>query len=204
MNSLPVGRSRRLALTAVMLLGGLAVSGCGDTRKALGFDKNLPDEFKVVNRAPLEPAPRLRSAPAAARRQPAAGAELPEQARQVLIGGAARARPPPTPASAPARRPCWPRLVPTRSDPPDPGDRGPRFGRPGRRGPHLPRPDRLLEEARPAGDGGRSAGGGPAPAREPGARQAGDDGDTPIIRRRKKGAAGRHLLAALGAAQRRL
>lgn len=35
------------------LLGAGLLGGCGDARKALGFDKNSPDEFKIVNRAPL-------------------------------------------------------------------------------------------------------------------------------------------------------
>jgi hypothetical protein len=102
MNSLPVGRSRRLALTAVILLGGLAISGCGDTRKALGFDKNKPDEFKIVNRAPLSLPPDY------ALRPPQPGASrpqeqtVPEQARQVLIGASGTAARPAAPAGVSA------------------------------------------------------------------------------------------------------
>ena len=36
---------------AVLALG--VVTGCGDTRKVLGLDKQTPDEFKIINRAPL-------------------------------------------------------------------------------------------------------------------------------------------------------
>lgn len=46
----------RLSVPAAACLGLLAVGllgGCGDTRKALGFEKSTPDEFKVVSRAPL-------------------------------------------------------------------------------------------------------------------------------------------------------
>jgi hypothetical protein len=102
MNSLPVGRSRRLALTAAILLGGLAISGCGDTRKALGFDKNKPDEFKIVNRAPLSLPPDY------ALRPPQPGASrpqeqtVPEQARQVLIGASGTAARPAAPAGVSA------------------------------------------------------------------------------------------------------
>lgn len=30
-----------------------ALSGCGNTRQMLGLDKQTPDEFKIINRAPL-------------------------------------------------------------------------------------------------------------------------------------------------------
>jgi hypothetical protein len=78
----------------VALLAGLALSGCGDTRKALGFDKAPPDEFRVVSRAPLSLPPDY------ALRPPQPGASRPQeqgsagQARQALLGaGAAPARP---------------------------------------------------------------------------------------------------------------
>ena len=38
---------------AVLVVAGLMVGACGDTRKVLGYDKVTPDEFKVVSRAPL-------------------------------------------------------------------------------------------------------------------------------------------------------
>ena len=41
-----------LVLCLGLLLAG-TLGGCGDTRKALGFDKVTPDEFKIVSRAPL-------------------------------------------------------------------------------------------------------------------------------------------------------
>jgi hypothetical protein len=64
----------------------LAVSGCEDTRRALGIDKSVPDEFAVVSRAPLVMPPDFNLRP------PAPGAERPQegtaadQARNVLIG----------------------------------------------------------------------------------------------------------------------
>lgn len=43
-----------LVLTVLLLgmMGGL--SGCAETRKALGYDKSAPDEFRVIKRAPLK------------------------------------------------------------------------------------------------------------------------------------------------------
>ncbi len=44
--------SAPVTLAVGLLLAGL-LSGCGDARKALGFDKSTPDEFNVISRAPL-------------------------------------------------------------------------------------------------------------------------------------------------------
>ncbi len=42
------------AVGAVLLLAAaVAMSGCGETRKALGWEKSPPDEFRIVSRAPL-------------------------------------------------------------------------------------------------------------------------------------------------------
>lgn len=38
---------------ACAMLALAVASGCGDTRKVLGLDKQTPDEFRIVNRAPL-------------------------------------------------------------------------------------------------------------------------------------------------------
>jgi hypothetical protein len=86
-------RRRQIALPAMLLAAGLAVSACGDTRKALGFDKAPPDEFKIVNRAPLSLPPdyALRPpTPGAARPQEQT---IPDQARQVVLGGQTQPRP---------------------------------------------------------------------------------------------------------------
>jgi hypothetical protein len=69
-----------------VVAAGLAVSGCEDTRRALGIDKSVPDEFAVVDRAPLVMPPdfNLRPpAPGAARPQEGTAAE---QARAALVG----------------------------------------------------------------------------------------------------------------------
>jgi hypothetical protein len=45
---------RRFPLLAVAsLCCGLLLSGCGDFRRAIGFDRSGPDEFAVESRAPL-------------------------------------------------------------------------------------------------------------------------------------------------------
>jgi hypothetical protein len=38
---------------ACAALALVVLTGCGDTRKMLGLDKQTPDEFKIINRAPL-------------------------------------------------------------------------------------------------------------------------------------------------------
>jgi hypothetical protein len=93
MKPLSVGRaSNRAMVPCLMLLAALALSACGDARKALGFEKSTPDEFRVVNRAPLSLPPDY------ALRPPQPGASRPqeqatqEQARQVVLG-AAQTRP---------------------------------------------------------------------------------------------------------------
>ena len=71
--------------TVVAMLACLALSGCGETRRALGYDKAPPDEFTVVSRAPLSQPPDY------ALRPPDPGAPRPQdggvrdQARQVLL-----------------------------------------------------------------------------------------------------------------------
>jgi hypothetical protein len=44
---------RTTGAAALALLGALALGGCSDARKALGWEKSAPDEFRVVSRAPL-------------------------------------------------------------------------------------------------------------------------------------------------------
>jgi len=76
--------------TVVAMLACLALSGCGETRRALGYDKTPPDEFTVVSRAPLSQPPDYSLRP------PDPGAPRPQdggvrdQARQVLLSNASR------------------------------------------------------------------------------------------------------------------
>ena len=76
------------ALRAAALMGCavLALSGCTEAKRALGYDKSPPDEFQVVSRAPLSMPPDFSLRP------PTPGADRPqegnvrEQARRVLSG----------------------------------------------------------------------------------------------------------------------
>ena len=43
----------RHSLVLIVSLVAVGLSGCGDARKVLGYDKTIPDEFRVVGRAPL-------------------------------------------------------------------------------------------------------------------------------------------------------
>lgn len=72
-----------------LLLGAGLLGGCGDTRRALGFDKSTPDEFKIVSRAPLSLPPdyALRPPqPGATRPQEQA---IPQRALAAVTGAAA-------------------------------------------------------------------------------------------------------------------
>ncbi len=92
-------RRRRPALTATLVVGAAVLAaGCGDTRKVIGLEKSTPDEFRVVSRAPLSLPPDY------ALRPPQPGAPrpqegtIPEQARQTVIGQSGQ-RGAPTPAA---------------------------------------------------------------------------------------------------------
>src|ERR1039458_2342053 len=75
----------RVATAAVVMIG-LCLAGCQSTRQALGMTKVVPDEFRVVTKAPLVVPPDY------ALRPPAPGEPRPQelqpesQARRALIG----------------------------------------------------------------------------------------------------------------------
>ncbi|MBC7906037.1 MAG: DUF3035 domain-containing protein [Rhodospirillaceae bacterium] len=77
-----------LRAASFAVLATLAVSGCTDARRALGYEKAPPDEFQVVERAPLALPPDFSLRP------PSPGAVRPQegntrdQARQALTGSA--------------------------------------------------------------------------------------------------------------------
>jgi hypothetical protein len=87
---------QRIHIVSVALLA-LALGGCGEARKAIGWDKNPPDEFRVVTRAPLSVPPEFGLRP------PTPGAPRPQegstadQARNAVTGNrtAAVGRTPP-------------------------------------------------------------------------------------------------------------
>lgn len=70
----------------LMIVAGVALSGCSSTKNALGLNKVVPDEFRVVTKAPLVVPPDY------ALRPPAPGAPRPQElqpesaARQALLG----------------------------------------------------------------------------------------------------------------------
>ena len=74
-------------LFALAALLPVALSACTDVKRSLGYEKQPPDEFQVVQRAPLSMPPEFTLRP------PQPGASRPQegttrdQARQVLVGG---------------------------------------------------------------------------------------------------------------------
>ncbi|MFT4075899.1 MAG: DUF3035 domain-containing protein [Asticcacaulis sp.] len=70
----------------LLIVAGVALSGCQSTRNALGLNKVVPDEFRVVTKAPLVVPPDY------ALRPPAPGEPRPQElqpesaARQALLG----------------------------------------------------------------------------------------------------------------------
>ncbi len=80
---------RNLAYTCCCLVLLAALTGCANARRALGVDKQSPDEFAVFSRAPLKLPPDYGLRP------PTPGAKRPQedttrdQARRILLGGAA-------------------------------------------------------------------------------------------------------------------
>lgn len=79
-------------LTACAAVALAVLTGCGDTRQILGLDKQTPDEFQVISRAPLSVPPdyALR-VPEPGAGQRGTGANAPQQALAAITG---------TPASA--------------------------------------------------------------------------------------------------------
>lgn len=77
---------RALLAASVAVGAAIALSGCTDARRALGFEKAPPDEFQVVERAPLAMPPDFSLRP------PSPGAVRPQegnvrdQARAALAG----------------------------------------------------------------------------------------------------------------------
>lgn len=82
--AVPAVSSLAVPAVAMLLLAGL--SGCADAKRALGFEKAPPDEFQVVERAPLAMPPEFGLRP------PAPGAVRPQegsttdQARRIMTG----------------------------------------------------------------------------------------------------------------------
>lgn len=77
---------KSVKIAGLVVLAGFALSGCESTRNALGLNKVVPDEFRVVTKAPLVVPPNF------ALRPPAPGEPRPQElqpdsvARQALLG----------------------------------------------------------------------------------------------------------------------
>ena len=73
-------------IVATALIGAVGLAGCTSTRKALGMTKVVPDEFRVVSKAPLVVPPDYSLRP------PAPGEPRPQElqpesaARTALLG----------------------------------------------------------------------------------------------------------------------
>ena len=98
---------RRLVVPALLLgvfLVGPTLSGCGEVRNALGYDKKPPDEFAVVARAPLSVPPNF------ALRPPEPGAQRPQEppkrhgARDLIVKNTGAAKGPETTSDGTIRR----------------------------------------------------------------------------------------------------
>ncbi len=77
---------KSVKIAGLVILAGFALSGCESTRNALGLNKVVPDEFRVVTKAPLVVPPDY------ALRPPSPGEPRPQElqpdsaARQALLG----------------------------------------------------------------------------------------------------------------------
>jgi hypothetical protein len=82
--------ARALTRLGLVLLAGLSLSACGDVKQKLGFNREAPDEFTVLQRAPLSVPPDF------ALRPPEPGAVRPQEgsekdrARDALLGRTAK------------------------------------------------------------------------------------------------------------------
>ncbi|MBF0094700.1 MAG: DUF3035 domain-containing protein [Alphaproteobacteria bacterium] len=80
-------RTLSIAVAALTLgLSALGLSGCGEARKSLGWDKNAPDEFKVVSRAPLALPPDFALRPPEPGAAPTNEVSMQGQAQTALFG----------------------------------------------------------------------------------------------------------------------
>jgi hypothetical protein len=80
--------SRPLFQATALIVAAIVLSGCQSTRRAIGLDKTVPDEFAVAAPAPLAVPPDFNLRP------PAPGSDRPQQlsasqqARMALVGRA--------------------------------------------------------------------------------------------------------------------
>lgn len=80
--------TKRYVSVAIMLVAALALTGCDRTRRALGLNKTVPDEFAVATPAPLAIPPDFNLRPPAPGSERTEEATPAEQGRAVLLGRA--------------------------------------------------------------------------------------------------------------------
>lgn len=73
---------------AIMLMAAVSLTGCDRTRRALGLNKTVPDEFAVATPAPLAIPPDFNLRPPAPGSERAVEVNPAEQGRAVLLGRA--------------------------------------------------------------------------------------------------------------------
>ncbi|MFN3077908.1 MAG: DUF3035 domain-containing protein [Alphaproteobacteria bacterium] len=82
-------RARTPWIAVVLFLAAAAgLAGCSDARKALGYDKSAPDEFKVLARAPLAVPPDFGLRPPQPGESRPQETQPTESAKTVLLGKA--------------------------------------------------------------------------------------------------------------------
>ncbi|SMH60802.1 DUF3035 domain-containing protein [Azospirillum agricola] len=86
--------SRTLRPLLGLALAALALAGCSDVRRSIGLDRQSPDEFSVVSRAPLTLPPSMQAnlpkpRPGAARPQDSTPTQV---AAGAVFGGSSRGR----------------------------------------------------------------------------------------------------------------
>lgn len=107
--------SRGLMATLV-LAAALGLGACAETRKAIGWDKTTPDEFRVVSRAPLTLPPDFGLRPPAPGQARPQELQPQETARAAVFGNQTAARTAPA-AGSPGEQTLVARMGATNVDP---------------------------------------------------------------------------------------
>lgn len=76
-----------LFLTTSLVLASIALGGCSNVRQTMGLERNKPDEFRVVSRAPLTVPPDFTLRPPKPGTDNNSETTPKDQAAQTLLGG---------------------------------------------------------------------------------------------------------------------
>lgn len=90
----------RFLIAALAGAAALGLGACAETRKAIGWDKNSPDEFRVVSRAPLTLPPDFGLRPPAPGQARPQEQQPQEAARAAVFGTQSQARAEPNAAGS--------------------------------------------------------------------------------------------------------